>query len=150
MKSRQVGFVLMALILIGIIGIGIKLISSDGDEFVMEGLMPITKDVVTRVEISRGPESTQLHKIDQETWSAIVSNGLSVSKQPSPDPDLKIRMSKQEAVKALLSSNIQEYLKDSVNNGNTQLEQVSNKIELASKGYLKMYTALTGEVINIE
>ena len=68
MKSRQVGFVLMALILIGIIGIGIKLISSDGDEFVMEGLMPITKDVVTRVEISRGPESTQLHKIDQETW----------------------------------------------------------------------------------
>tara|TARA_Y100000310_G_scaffold303082_1_gene341075 strand:- start:37 stop:642 length:606 start_codon:yes stop_codon:yes gene_type:complete len=88
--------------------------------------------------------------IDQETWSAIVSNGLSVSKQPSPDPDLKIRMSKQEAVKALLSSNIQEYLKDSVNNGNTQLEQVSNKIELASKGYLKMYTTLTEEVIDIE
>ena len=59
MKSRQVGFVLMALILIGIIGMGLKLISSDGDEFVMEGLMPITKDVITRVEISRGPESTQ-------------------------------------------------------------------------------------------
>ena len=88
--------------------------------------------------------------IDQETWSAIVSNGLSVSKQPSPDPDLKIKMSKEEAVKALLSSNIQEYLKDSVNNGNTQLEQISNKIELASKGYLKMYTTLTGEIINVE
>ena len=35
MKSRQVGFVLMALILIGIIGMGLKLISSDGDDFVM-------------------------------------------------------------------------------------------------------------------
>ena len=87
--------------------------------------------------------------IDKETWSAIISNGLSVSKQPSPDPDLIIRMSKQEVVKALLSSNIQEYLKDSVNNGNTQLEQVSNKFELASKGYLKMYTTLTEEVINV-
>ena len=87
--------------------------------------------------------------IDQETWSTIVSNRLSVSKQPSPDPDLIIRMSKQEVVKALLSSNIQEYLKDSVNNGNTQLEQISNKIELASKGYLKMYTTLTEEVINV-
>ena len=53
-------------------------------------------------------------------------------------------MSKEEAVKALLSSNIQEYLKDSVNNGNTQLEQISHKIELASKGYLKMYDTLTG------
>ena len=68
MKSKQVGFVLMALILIGITGMGIKLISSDGDDFVMEGLMPITRDVITRVEISRGPESTQLHKIDQENW----------------------------------------------------------------------------------
>ena len=68
MKSRQVGFVLMTLILIGIIGMGLKLLSADGDEFVMEGLMPITKDVITRVEISRGPESTQLYKIDQENW----------------------------------------------------------------------------------
>jgi hypothetical protein len=59
-------------------------------------------------------------------------------------------MSKQEAIMILISPNIKEYLKDSVNNGNTQLEQVSNKIELASKGYLKMYTALTGEVIDIE
>ena len=47
MKSKQVGFVLMALILIGITGMGIKLISSDGDDFVMEGLMPITRDVIT-------------------------------------------------------------------------------------------------------
>ena len=82
--------------------------------------------------------------IDQEIWSAIISSGLSVSKKQSDNPDLKIKMSKEEAVKALLSSNIQEYLKDSVNNGNTQLEQISNKIELASKGYLKMYDTLTG------
>jgi len=82
--------------------------------------------------------------IDQEIWSAILSSGLSVSKKQSDNPDLKIKMSKEEAVKALLSSNIQEYLKDSVNNGNTQLEQISNKIELASKGYLKMYDTLTG------
>ena len=133
----------------------------NGPAVVQQGIEEFNENYIIYLLVSLGVNN--IHKsyvgygdaeidliIDQETWSAIVSKGLSVSKQPSPDPDLIIRMSKQEAIMALISPNIKEYLKDSVNNGNTQLEQVSNKVELASKGYLKMYTALTGEVINIE
>ena len=53
MKSKQVGFVLMALIAIGVAGILYRVISSGGTDFRMEGLMPITQDVIDRIEISK-------------------------------------------------------------------------------------------------
>lgn len=51
MKSRQVGFVLAALIAIGIAGLVIRLVSADPEEEVLSGLLPITGDVVTRITI---------------------------------------------------------------------------------------------------
>ncbi|MEC8890249.1 MAG: DUF4340 domain-containing protein [Chloroflexota bacterium] len=68
MKSRQVGFVLMALILIGVLGIAIRLISSGQDDFVMEGLMPITQDVITRIEVTRGEQTAELVKTGEDNW----------------------------------------------------------------------------------
>lgn len=68
MKSRQVGFVLMALILIGILGIAMRLISSGQDDFVMEGLMPITQDIITKIEVTRGAQTAELVKTGEENW----------------------------------------------------------------------------------
>ena len=68
MKSRQVGFVLMALILIGVLGIAIRLISSGQDDFVMEGLMPITQDVITRIEVTKGEQTAELVKTGEDNW----------------------------------------------------------------------------------
>ena len=69
MKNRQVGFVLMALIAIGIIGIVIRLVTGGSSDFILKGLMPISGDVITKV-IIMGPDqnSSELVKIDEENW----------------------------------------------------------------------------------
>jgi hypothetical protein len=87
-------------------------------------------------------------QIDTEIWNAeVTNNGISIQNQPANEEDLIISISKQEAVKAILSSNINEFMKESVYNGGTRLEKVAGNIELGSKGYLEMYTQITGEVI---
>ena len=58
--------------------------------------------------------------------------------------DLKIIISKRESVETLLSSDIEQFMKDSVASGNTKIEIVAGNTELFSKGYLKMYKELTG------
>ncbi len=86
--------------------------------------------------------------IEGEKWSSeIINGGLYTQKNPADDPDLIISIPRQEAVLALLSPNIEQFMKDSVYNGNTQIEMVAGKVELGSKGYLKMYTDLTGEEV---
>lgn len=80
-----------------------------------------------------------------ETWNSELGNVLKIQKSPSDDPDIRVKMSKEEAVRALLSSNIKQYMKDDVSNGKIQIEMIAGKIELYSKGYLDMYKGLTGK-----
>lgn len=49
MKSRQVGFVLIAMIVIGLAGLVIRVVSSGSDEVVLSGLLPISQDVVNKI-----------------------------------------------------------------------------------------------------
>ena len=51
MKSRQVGFVLIAMIVIGLAGLVIRVVSSGSDEVVLSGLLPISQDVVSKIVI---------------------------------------------------------------------------------------------------
>ena len=51
MKSRQVGYVLMAMIALGIIALVARIVVSDPAELVLSGLLPITTDVVDSVII---------------------------------------------------------------------------------------------------
>lgn len=84
--------------------------------------------------------------LGDEVWSSEIINGMINTKLIDiEEEDLKISISKEEAVEALLSSNVEEFMKESVNNGNTKIELVAGKIELFNKGYLKMYNELTGE-----
>ncbi len=86
--------------------------------------------------------------IGREIWSAEIDNGnLLTKKGPNENKDLIISLSKQEAVKALLSSNIEEFIKNSASSGNTQIQMMANMVELGSKGYLAMYKDLTGEEV---
>ena len=68
MKSKQVGFVLMALIAIGVAGILYRGISSGGTDFTMQGLMPITPDVIDRIEISASGQQAELVRMGDEDW----------------------------------------------------------------------------------
>ena len=58
----------MALIAIGVVGILFRVISSGGDDFTMEGLMPITQDVIDRIEISNSDERAELVRMGEENW----------------------------------------------------------------------------------
>lgn len=89
--------------------------------------------------------------IENEVWNSEVLDGMLKTNKASIDnEDLKISLSKEEAVKALLSNNIRDYMKNSVVNGNTRIEMVAGKVELASKGYLDMYKQLTGKEADIK
>jgi len=130
-------------------------------EAINQGIENFNEDYIIYLLVSLG--TNNLHKsytgqgspklelvIGTEIWSAEINNGLGVTRGEINDPDLRISMSKQMAVEALLSSNIQEQLKFSTRNGQIGIEQVAGKVELASKGYLAMYKELTGEEISVE
>jgi len=90
-------------------------------------------------------------KMDQDYWNSEVDSGaLRTQQGQASDPDLRISMSKTEAVEALLSSDMEAFMKQSVTNGNTQIEMIAGKVELGSKGYLSMYKDITGEEPDIE
>ena len=83
-----------------------------------------------------------------DIWSSEIIDGMPNSKRGSIDnEDLRVSISKEEAVEAILSDNIEEFMKESVNNGNTKIEMIAGKAELFSKGYLEMYKQLTGEEV---
>lgn len=81
--------------------------------------------------------------LDDQIWSSeIRDNSLYTGLGANDNKDLRVTMSKKEAVKALLSSNLEQFMKDSVANGNTQIEMIAGKPELLAKGYLEMYNSL--------
>jgi len=89
--------------------------------------------------------------MEGDVWSAEIIDGVPNSKNQAVDnEDLQISISKEEAVKAILSDDIEQFMKDSVNRGDTQIEMVAGKPELFAKGYLDMYKALTGNEIAVE
>jgi hypothetical protein len=82
---------------------------------------------------------------DKETWNSEIGSDFITQKGASDRPDIIIKMSKEEAVSALLASDIKQFMKDEVSNGKVQIEMVAGKVELFSKGYLDMYKSLTGK-----
>ncbi len=86
-----------------------------------------------------------------EIWHAEIIEGMPNSALGEIDnEDLRITVSKEEAVKAILSEDVKQFMKDSYNTGNLKIDMVANKAELFSKGYLNMYKELTGEEISVD
>ena len=52
MGSKQVGYVLIALIVIGVAGLVIRLIAAGSSELTLEGILPVSPDVIDRVTIA--------------------------------------------------------------------------------------------------
>jgi len=89
--------------------------------------------------------------LDDEVWSSeVVRGGLDTKKSGIDDEDLRIVLSKKEAIEALLSNNVNKFMINSVYEGGTKIEMIAGKVELGSKGYLGMYKDLTGEEIEVE
>ena len=134
----------------------------DRDAVVNQGITKFNEEYIDYLLVALGVNN--LHKsvigygdpevefvLDNEAWSSRVDNGnLMTKKTNAEDADLRITMTKKEAVEALLSSDIEDFMKNSVSNGNIQIEMLANVVELGSKGYLKMYKDLTGKGIEVE
>jgi len=89
--------------------------------------------------------------IDDESWnSKLIGAELSSKKGTIDVEDLRIIITRREAVEAILAEDIEKFMKDSVASGRTGIEMVAGKVELASKGYLAMYKDLTGEEIEVD
>jgi len=128
----------------------------DRDAVVMEGIANFDETYINYLLLSLGVGSLSKSKlgygnpvlemvVGNEAWnSEIVNKALATKKGAIDNEDLRISISKQEAVNALLASDIKQFMKDSVSNGNTQIEMVAGKAELLSKGYLDMYNKLIG------
>ena len=69
MKSRQVGYVLIALIVIGISGLLYRVVLGGTDEFILEGMLPINQEIVNQVDIATNDGLTsELIKVNDSYW----------------------------------------------------------------------------------
>ena len=68
MGSKQVGYVLIALIAIGVAGIVLRLIAAGSSELTLEGILPVSPDVIDQVTITApAGNEARLEKIN-EIW----------------------------------------------------------------------------------
>lgn len=128
---------------------------------IKEGVIEFNEDYINYILVALGTGYLHISllfenpliefNLDEEVWNSEIKQGMPNSKKGQiDDEDLRISISKEEAVEALLANNIEEFMKESVNNGNTKIELVVGKAELFSKGYLDMYKELTGEEIKVD
>ena len=69
MKSRQVGYVLIALIVIGLAGLIYRIILGGSDEFVLEGMLPINEQIISQVDITTNDGvKSELIKVNDSYW----------------------------------------------------------------------------------
>lgn len=103
-------------------------------------------------ELHNPPLSSETPKInifvDELTFSAeILENSITVTKSKFPASDINIRTTKDEAIKMLRQK---DYVASSFNSGASQIELIASKTKLFSKGYLQLYTDLTGDEAQVE
>ncbi len=126
-----------------------------------QGVLEFNEDYINYILVALGVG--YLHKsplfenpwiefnLGDEVWNSEIVKGMPNSKKGVVEnEDLEVSISKEEAVYSLLSNNIEQFMKDSVANGNTQIKMIAGKTKLFSKGYLEMYKELTGEEIEVE
>ncbi len=71
MKSRQVGFVLMALIAVGIAGLVFRVVAAGSDAVILEGLVQVSSQASDRVLVEGNGLTTELQRLgeaEQGSW----------------------------------------------------------------------------------
>ena len=104
-------------------------------EFFRPGTVPPLNDTVFVTEIIPGDSIPYPVKIEKKDVGEIE------------EEDVIIRTSKQEAAKMMKN---EAYVEQSFEVGGSSLEMVAGKTELAAKGYLGLYSAMTGKTITGE
>ncbi len=83
--------------------------------------------------------------VDDEIYNAVINKGMiNVTKGEILGEDIMIKTSKAEAIIMLRDKN---YIAESFESGESEIVLVADKTTLFAKGYLNMYTELTGKSI---
>ncbi len=81
--------------------------------------------------------------IGEDPYNAVINNGdILVSKGVIDSKDAIITTTKEEAIKMLRDK---EYIKTSFSSGTSKIELIASKSILFAKGYLNLYSELTGK-----
>jgi len=81
--------------------------------------------------------------VGADIYNAIIENGnIKVQNGEIANKDIIIVTTKEDAVKMMKDTT---YVQDSFRNGNSQIELVAGKTTLFMKGYLNLYSELTGK-----
>lgn len=84
--------------------------------------------------------------VDNEVFiSEIVNGEIKTEKKETDSEDMIIRTTKQEIVNSIKSLDMEDYIKQSVQEGKTTLELRASYTTLFSKGYLNIYQDITGK-----
>jgi len=91
MKGREVGYVLLALIILGVAGVIVKLVTTGNNDQTLTGLLPLHSDVIDGITIRTtefGPDSTEgtakLSRLGDD-WSIKTESGSLIAFQPYLD-----------------------------------------------------------------
>ena len=91
MKGREVGYVLLALIILGVAGVIVKLVTTGNNNETLTGLLPLHSDVIDSITIRTtefGPDSTEgtakLSRLGDD-WSIKTEAGSQIAFQPYLD-----------------------------------------------------------------
>ena len=83
--------------------------------------------------------------VGDDSYSAIIDAGrILVSKELVENPDIKIVTTKSEAA---MMVKYPDYVKPSFESGKSSIELLAGKTALFSKGYLNLYTEVTGKSV---
>ena len=87
-------------------------------------------------------------RVSDYIYNAEVKKGvISIVRGSIEKKDIIILTSKQEVVKMLRNKN---YISTSFRNSLSNVELVAGKTRLATKGYIGLYTKLTGDDIEVD
>ncbi|MCA9485354.1 MAG: hypothetical protein KC506_00755 [Nanoarchaeota archaeon] len=110
--------------------------------FVRYLLYTIEADELHRPPLSQDTPKINIY-IGNLNFGAEISKGvITVQDNPHSTSDIKIITTREEAIKMLRDAS---YIASSFSTGTSQIELVASKTKLFAKGYLKLYTELTGE-----
>ena len=83
--------------------------------------------------------------VGDEVFSATVKKGIiDVSRERIAKEDIIIKTTKEEAVKMIRDKS---YITKSFNDGKSEIKLVADKMTLFAKGYLNLYSELTGKSV---
>ncbi len=84
--------------------------------------------------------------VDGEIYFSEIANGqIKTERREIEDEDMIIRTTKEEIVNAIMSLDMENYIKQSIEDGKTSLELKAGYTTLFSKGYLNIYKDITGQ-----